>query len=105
MPTPYKVKHGDTLNKIAHQHGMTWQELYHDPSNEPFRRQRKNPNLIFAGDTVMIPGRSSTVPVPVLTVAHTPPSPIGHPPVKLFLTLAEVQDILNKSNPGECDLD
>jgi len=105
MPTPYKVKHGDTLSKIAHQHGMTWQELYHDPSNESFRRQRTNPNLIYPGDTVMIPGRSSVAPVPSGSTTHAPVNPPPHAPVKLFFTLSELQDLLNKSNPQESDLD
>jgi hypothetical protein len=53
----YTVKRGDTLSSIARQHGIgSWQALYNDPSNVAFRAKRPNPNLIFPGDQINIPG-------------------------------------------------
>lgn len=67
MSTPYTVKAGDTLSAIARKHGMTWQDIYNHPDNAAFRRKRPNPNLIYAGDVIMIPDKAASPapPVPV----------------------------------------
>jgi len=53
----YTVKPGDNLTKIAKQHGIkTWQELYNHRDNGDFRKLRGNPDLIFPGDKINIPG-------------------------------------------------
>ena len=56
MTTPYTIRSGDTLSAIARAHGITWQQLYNHPDNAAFRRRRPNPNLIYPGDVVMVPG-------------------------------------------------
>ncbi len=57
MSVPYTVKPGDSLSAIARKLGLkSWQELYNNPDNAAFRAKRPNPNLIFAGDVLMIPG-------------------------------------------------
>jgi len=56
MSTRYVVRSGDSLNKIASTfHLRSWVEIYNNPENSDFKRRRPNPNLIFAGDVVMIP--------------------------------------------------
>lgn len=56
MSTKYVVKPGDSLGKIAVKfHVRSWTDIYNDPENVGFKRRRPNPNLIFAGDVVMIP--------------------------------------------------
>ncbi len=56
MSTPYTVKEGDWLSKIAAAHGLaSWQDLYYHPDNAAFRAKRPNPDLIYPGDVVMIP--------------------------------------------------
>ncbi len=58
MPFPYTVQSGDNLSAIARRFGLrSWQEIYNLPENADFRRRRPNPNLIFPGDVVMIPGQ------------------------------------------------
>ncbi|MCU0718298.1 MAG: LysM peptidoglycan-binding domain-containing protein [Pirellula sp.] len=53
----YTVVAGDTLSKIATQHKISsWQELYNHPANLEFRKKRSNPNLIYPGDKIVIPG-------------------------------------------------
>ena len=59
MSTAYTVQRGDSLSAIAKRNGLrSWKEIYNDPENADFRKRRPNPNLIFPGDIVMIPGGS-----------------------------------------------
>src|SRR4051812_17468978 len=56
MGTPYTVRSGDTLSRIAHAHGFrNWRAIYDHPDNAAFRRLRPNPNLIYPGDVLQIP--------------------------------------------------
>lgn len=71
MSRAYVVKRGDNLSLIARRHGLgSWQEIYFHDDNAGFRRRRPNPNLIFPGDLVMIPGDGPPAP-------PQPPSPPG----------------------------
>jgi hypothetical protein len=65
MATPYTVKSGDTLSAIASRHGMRWQDLYNHPDNAAFRAKRPNPNLIYPGDVIMIPGGAPATPITI----------------------------------------
>ena len=57
MSFPYIVVRGDNLSSIARRHGLgSWMDIYFHPDNGEFRLKRRNPNLIFPGDVVMIPG-------------------------------------------------
>lgn len=53
----YTVKSGDNLSSIASKYGTTWQELY----NANKQAIGNNPNLIYAGTNLTIPGQSSQV--------------------------------------------
>lgn len=46
----YAVQSGDTLSGIAQKYGMTWQELH------ALNPQIENPNLIYPGQQIKIPG-------------------------------------------------
>ena len=57
----YIVKSGDTLVAIAKKHGFAdWREIYNHPDNLSFKTKRPNPDKIFPGDVLNIPGQSST---------------------------------------------
>jgi hypothetical protein len=57
LPSLYVIKSGDTLTKIAAQFGFaSWRDIYHHPENAAFRRKRPNPDKIFPGDELVIPG-------------------------------------------------
>ncbi len=72
MSFPYTVKSGDTLTRIAAEHGLpSWRELYQHPDNAEFRRKRPNPDRIFPGDVVIIPSD----PAPPSPAPPEPPSP------------------------------
>lgn len=54
----YTIQKGDNLSKIASKYGTTWQDLY----NANRDVIGSNPNLIYAGRTLTIPGTESATP-------------------------------------------
>jgi len=72
MSIAYTVKVGDNLSAIAKRFGIpNWQSIYNSPENKAFRAKRPNPNLIYAGDVLMVPdlnvrGRSIILTVPFI---------------------------------------
>lgn len=53
-PVTYTIQKGDNLSKIARKYGLTWQELY----NANRDVVGSNPNLIYPGQVLTIPGVS-----------------------------------------------
>ncbi len=78
----YTVRAGDTLVAIAKRFGFaSWREIYDHPDNEPFRRKRPNPDRIFPGDVLLIPGRAaepSLFPPEGANCVPVPPAPSAH---------------------------
>jgi len=73
----YIVRSGDTLVAIARRNGFAdWREIYNAPQNADFRRRRPDPNRIFPGDQLILPGRG----VPDVPVPPAPPVPLPQPP-------------------------
>jgi hypothetical protein len=61
LPVLYVVKSGDTLTAIAKRNGYgSWRDIYRHPDNAPFRAKRPNPDKIFPGDELVLPGRPLT---------------------------------------------
>ncbi len=57
----YTIQSGDTLSKIANEAGISdWKTIYNDPQNEQFRKDRPDPNKIYPGDKIWIPGNPKT---------------------------------------------
>lgn len=54
MAEEYIVKQGDCLSSIAHRRGMLWETIWNDPRNAALKRERKDPNIIKAGDRLFI---------------------------------------------------
>jgi LysM domain len=66
MSTPYTVRPGDYLVKIARDNGFkSWQQIYWHPDNKALRAKRHNPDRIFAGDVIMIPDGPPPVAAPL----------------------------------------
>ena len=55
----YQVLGGDSLSKIAAQYGLKWQDLW--AANQG-RLKSGNPNLIYPGEKVIIPGKTPANP-------------------------------------------
>lgn len=56
MSSTYVVRRGDTLVRIARDHGFdSWRTIYNHPDNARFRSSRPNPDRIFPGDRIVIP--------------------------------------------------
>jgi N-acetylmuramoyl-L-alanine amidase len=50
------VKQGETVASIAKKYGFTnWRIIYDHQSNVEFRQKRKDPNILYPGDRVVIP--------------------------------------------------
>ena len=61
-PKTYVVRRGDSLDAIAKAHGYRdWQVIYKSRCNLRLRSLRPNPNLIHAGDAVMLPPRAADI--------------------------------------------
>ncbi len=57
MSRKYTIVSGDTLSGIAARFGFaTWQEIYNSDENTAFKAKRPDPNLIFPGDEIFLPG-------------------------------------------------
>jgi hypothetical protein len=84
MPKNYTVISGDTLTKIAKQHGFDdWRVIYNHPSNAAFKAKRPNPDKIFPGDVIVIPDAPGTAP-------PAPPPPPPPAQARGFFVTADV---------------
>ncbi|MBN1960739.1 MAG: peptidoglycan-binding protein [Deltaproteobacteria bacterium] len=58
MGTTYIVKQGDYLAKIAQKNGYhNWRTIYNHKDNTSFRQKRPNPNILLAGDKLILPDK------------------------------------------------
>lgn len=53
----YIVKDGDSVAKLAEQHGLTEAKIWDHERNRALKDLREDPNLLVAGDTLFIPDR------------------------------------------------
>ena len=60
QPLIHEVKSGDYLEKIAHEYGFgSWRDLYYADENADYRASHPDPNKLYPGDTIVIPGQFS----------------------------------------------
>lgn len=58
MSTKHTLQPGECLSSIAHKYGFrSWKTIYDHPDNAAFKKKRPNPNLVYAGDSLVIPDR------------------------------------------------
>jgi LysM repeat protein len=64
MPdTVYTIQKGDTLSLIAKKFGFaSWKEIWNYSKNEAFRNSHPDPNKIYVGETLVIPGSNPKKP-------------------------------------------
>ena len=51
------VKQGECMDSIAYKYGFFWETLWNLPENAELKQERKNPNVLFTGDEVLIPDK------------------------------------------------
>jgi hypothetical protein len=61
---PYVIKQGDYLAKIAHRFGFDAIAVWNDETNATLRTVRPNPNILYPGDVLYVPGPSARPPAP-----------------------------------------
>lgn len=56
----HAVKQGDSLAKIAKKYGFSnWRTIYDHADNAELRQKRPNPNILYPGDKVAIPEKTT----------------------------------------------
>ena len=55
MPTRHEVQQGDCLSSIAAQYGISWEKIWNHGDNADLKQRRKDPNVLFVGDVVVVP--------------------------------------------------
>lgn len=51
----HRVLQGETTSRLAYEHGLFWQTVWHHPQNANLRKLRSHHNVLYPGDEVFIP--------------------------------------------------
>lgn len=53
----YKVGQGENIKSIAYNHGFYWETLWDHPENSKLKELRKDPEILYVDDIVVIPDK------------------------------------------------
>ncbi|MCL1834155.1 MAG: peptidoglycan-binding protein [Leptospirales bacterium] len=53
----YKVNEGESIKSIAYNNGFYWKTIWDHPDNKELKELRKNPEILYADDIVVIPDK------------------------------------------------
>lgn len=51
------VEEGECIESIALDYGLFWETIWNHPNNADLKKQRKDPNVLMAGDIVFVPDK------------------------------------------------
>ncbi|MGK3964571.1 peptidoglycan-binding protein [Sorangium sp. So ce118] len=97
MAVDYRVRSGECLISIAHDHGLSWEMLWNHPNNAEIKRLRGDPNILKEGDILHIPDRA----LKECTVATGAAHRFVVKRKTAMLRLRIVQDALPKAKPQQ----
>ena len=61
MSRTHSVAQGETIQRIAKQHGIAnWRAVWQHPHNAELRARRRDPNVLAVGDEVFVPDPEPT---------------------------------------------
>jgi N-acetylmuramoyl-L-alanine amidase len=55
MSSNHTVQQGECLSSIAADYGLSWEKIWNFGGNSALKDQRKDPNVLFPGDVLIIP--------------------------------------------------
>jgi len=58
MPKQHKVKQGECLSSIAERYGLFPETIANDSDNSELKNERKDLNVLYAGDVLVIPDKT-----------------------------------------------
>ena len=61
MPTRHEVQQGDCLSSIAAHYGIAWKTIWEFGENADLKNRRKDPNVLFPGDVIVVPDKVEKV--------------------------------------------
>jgi N-acetylmuramoyl-L-alanine amidase len=57
MPTRHEVQQGECLSSIGARYGIAWKTIWEFGDNADLKSRRKDPNVLFPGDVLVIPDK------------------------------------------------
>ena len=55
MPKQHKIKQGDSIDSLAYENGIFWETIWNHPDNAALKQVRKDPDVLYPSDLLMIP--------------------------------------------------
>jgi hypothetical protein len=59
MPIRHDVQQGDCLSSIAAEYGISWDKIWNHGDNAGLKQRRKDPNVLFPGDVLVVPDKDA----------------------------------------------
>jgi hypothetical protein len=59
MPIRHDVQQGDCISSIAAEYGISWEKIWNHGDNADLKKRRKDPNVLFPGDVLVVPDKEA----------------------------------------------